>query len=231
MEIEDLPFSVKKGIPAGFLGEYAVIGDLHLGFEEKLNEGGYNVYSKNDDLLADVTALGTKKLMMLGDVRNKFTEILPKEAGALSKFLNQLADRFDEVIITKGNHDGGLSKIASNIGGVSLVDEFSYRGTGFMHGHRMPSKSLSETVAVVCTGHLHPAVVVYDSNGVMYKKDCWMLFDLRLPKKRYKDAILKHGVVFPKFNAYIGSTDKVRREGFMRYAKITRRLSTDLIAV
>ncbi len=231
VEIDDIPFKITKNLAAGFMGEYAVIGDLHLGFEEELNLNGYNVHSKTGELTRDILSLGPKKLIMLGDIRSGYTEISPREGGVLFTVLAKLSSKFEEVIITKGNHDGGLSKLTSRLENVRLLSEFVYRDIGFLHGHALPSKETASQVKTLCFGHLHPSVTTIDDNGVVYKKDCWSLFDVRLPKVRYKDSKVKYGMAFPKFNKYIGSTDIIRKNGLMKYAKLTLRLSTDLLIV
>ncbi len=229
MEIDNLPFKVIKGVPAGFIGDYGIVADLHFGFEERLNSEGYNVINKTEELISEIVALKTRKLIILGDLRSDFTEILPREGSIIFNALSRLASVFEEIVITKGNHDGGLSKLTSRLSNINLCMEFTYNDVGFAHGHALPSKKFASAVKTICFGHLHPSVVVRDKNGVVYKKDCWSLFDIKLPKNKYGETTLTYGVAFPKFNPYIGSTDIIRKNGLMKYAKLTRRLSTDLI--
>ncbi len=231
MELENLPFTVIKDCPAGFIDEYAIIGDIHLGFEDDLSAKGYNVYDKTDEFFSRIKNLRAKKLIMLGDIRTSFNEILPREGGVLLKFLSELSYRFEEVVITKGNHDGGLSKLTSRFMNVSLVPEFKYNDVGFIHGHMFPSKKLTAEITTLCMGHLHPAITMTDSNGVTYRKDCWMLFDMKLPSKIYPKSKIKYGVGFPKFNSYIGNTDLIKKEGVLKYATLSHRLSIDLVLV
>ncbi|MCL5101487.1 MAG: metallophosphoesterase [Candidatus Parvarchaeota archaeon] len=231
MEIDDIPFRIKKGLPAAVFHDYAVLADPHFGFEEALNAEGYSVASKTNELLADITALNSENLIILGDLRSGYTEILPNEGRELFTILSRLSNRFKNIIITKGNHDGGLSKLTDRLPNIKLVKEFLYRNVGFLHGHALPSEELSKTVKTICFGHLHPSITISDRNGVIYKKDCWSLFDIHLPKKKYKNSIVKYGVAVPKFNKYIGSTDVIRKNGLMRYAKPTGRLSTDMLIV
>ncbi len=231
VEVDDIPFKIRKNLGAGFIDDYAIIGDLHLGFEEELNLKGYNVHSKTEELTKSILALDSDKLIMLGDIRSDYTEISPREGGVLFTVLSRLSYKFKEVIITKGNHDGGLSKLTNRLENVKLLSEFLYKDMGFLHGHALPSKDMASKVKTLCFGHLHPSVTTIDNNGVVYKKDCWSLFDMKLPKARYKESKIKYGVAFPKFNKYIGSTDVIRKNGLMNYAKLTERLSTDLIIV
>lgn len=86
MDIEDFNIGFKKGSRAIFVGEYAVVGDVHLGFEDDINSSGYNIWEKTDEITDQIIKLGSRKLILLGDIRKEYTEIKPKEGGALIKF-------------------------------------------------------------------------------------------------------------------------------------------------
>lgn len=231
MDLEDIPLRLKKGEPIAFLDEYAVISDLHIGFEKELLNDGYVIWDKTQETLDKILHIEKRKLIILGDIRGSFTQILPLEGGMIFRVINSLSAKFEEVIITKGNHDGGLSKITSRLGNVQLVDEFIYKDIGFMHGHAMPSKKLVSESTTVCLGHMHPAVTLKDSNSVYYKQDCWLLMDVRMPKGLYPQGKLKYAVVFPKFNPYIGSSDDIKKKGIMKYSKTVKKITTDLLVV
>ncbi|MCL5016901.1 MAG: metallophosphoesterase [Candidatus Parvarchaeota archaeon] len=231
MEFEDIPLKFKKGTSAAFFEDYAVIGDIHLGFEKEFSGSGYNLWDKTQEIMDEILRLKTKKLIMLGDLRAGFSQLFPDEGGTLFRFLSGLSEHFDEVVITKGNHDGGLSKLTSRLPNIMLRTEFVHDSVGFMHGHTLPSKELAKTASLICFGHLHPSVILRDSNGAMYRNDCWLLIDFKLPKKLYPESRLKHGLAFPTFNRYIGGTDKITKKGMMKYAKITGRLTLNMMVI
>lgn len=228
MDIDDFNFKFRKGSRAVFTGGYAVVGDIHLGFEEDLNSNGYNIWEKTDEITDRITALGSKKLILLGDIRKEYTEIRPKEGGALIKFFSRLSNSFDEIILTKGNHDGGIEKITSRFGNIAVKSEFIHEKIGFMHGHALPSIEMSREAEMLCMSHLHPSVTFRDSNWIAYKQDCFFMLKIDLPKKKYAGSGLKKGIILPKFNPYIGSSDDISRRGIMRYAKIEARMTLDL---
>ncbi len=228
MDIEDLPFRFKKGSRAIASGEYSIVGDIHLGFEEDINSRGYNVWEKTEEITDEIKSLRSKKLILLGDIRKEYTEIKPKEGGILIKFFSILSDNFDEIIITKGNHDGGLEKITGRFANISMVNEFILGKIGFMHGHTLPSKKFAQEAETLCMSHLHPSVVLRDSNGVYYQKDCFFVLSIGLPEKLYPKSVLKKGIVVPKFNPYIGSSADVDYKGVMKYAEIDSRMTIDL---
>jgi putative SbcD/Mre11-related phosphoesterase len=215
------------GEPVAFSSDYAIIGDLHLGFEEEMIKEGFNVYNQNNNILKKIRQIKKEKLILLGDLRAEHGEIGVREAGFLLHAVSQISSAFSHVVITKGNHDGGLEKITGRFKNVSLVKEFIDGGIGFLHGHALPSKALVETCDTMCISHLHPMVKVYDANNVMYKKDCWMLFDFKPSKK--SESI--RGIVVPKFNPYIGGTDNIKNAGIMSRASNIMRLTEDFVMV
>ncbi len=229
MDIEDSRIRFANGRPIGYIDEYAIISDIHFGFENSLKESGYDIKDMTNSIIESVKSINKRKLIVLGDVRDRFGEIKPDEGGALLRAFSMLADNFEEIIITQGNHDAGLYKLINKFDNIRLIDEFIVGKVGFLHGHKFPSVSLSSAVDTLCSGHMHPSVVVEDSNGVHYKKDCWLLCDFALPKKRYENSTIKYLVIAPKFNPYIGSTDKLRKTGLLRYVKRVSKVTTDLL--
>ena len=228
MDIEDFDLRFRRGSRAVFTGEYAVIGDVHLGFEEDINSNGYNIWEKTDEITDNIIKLGSKKLILLGDIRKEYTEIRLKEGGSLIKFFSRLSDNFDEIILTKGNHDGGIEKITGRFGNISVKNEFIHDKIGFMHGHALPSAGLSREAETLCISHVHPSFIFKDSNGVAYKEDCFFMLKIKLPTEKYPGSKLKKAIIVPKFNPYIGSSTDISDRGIMRYAKIERRMTLDL---
>ena len=94
MDIEDFNVRFRKGSRAVFVGEYAVVGDIHLGFEEDINSNGYNIWEKTDEITDQIIRLGARKLILLGDIRKEYEEIKPKEGGALIKFFFKAGRQF-----------------------------------------------------------------------------------------------------------------------------------------
>jgi putative SbcD/Mre11-related phosphoesterase len=229
MDIEDFNVRFKKGSRAVFVGEYAVVGDVHLGFEEDINSNGYNIWEKTDEITDRIIGLGSKKLILLGDIRKEYTEIKPKEGGALIKFFSRLSDNFDEIILTKGNHDGGIEKITGRFSNISVKNEFIYNNIGFMHGHALPSVQMARETETLCISHIHPSFVFSDSNGVSYKEDCFFMLKIKLPKAKYPGSRLNKAIVLPKFNPYIGSSTEISDRGIMKYAEIDGKMTLGLV--
>lgn len=231
MDIDDIPFIFSKGQRYVTLGKYGIIGDIHIGFERELDRQGYNVGRLTDTIIGDLLRIKSRKLIILGDIRSDYGPVAEYERGMLFRFLKVLSDSFEEVIITKGNHDSGLDRFIYRFSNVKLVQEFLYDDICFLHGHKMPSKAAVASSDTLTLSHLHPLLFFRDSNGVAYREDCWLFFDLSLPRKDYRDSRIKYGFVFPSFNRFIGGTDDFRKRGIIRYADNIQAMTMNLIVV
>ncbi len=231
MDLDDFPFRFKSGSRAIFFDGYSVIGDLHIGFEDEINKNGYNIWDKTEELTNSIISLKTKKLILLGDIRKEYTYIKGKEEGILIKFFSQLSNAFQEIILTKGNHDGGIERITSKFNNIIVKKEFIHKKVGFMHGHSLPSKKFAENANTLCMGHLHPFIFIKDSNGMSYREDCFFFTKISLPEDKFPNSRLKNGIVLPKFNPYIGGSDEFEEKSLMKYLKVEARMTANLLIV
>ncbi len=228
MDLEDTKLRFIKGERYALLDDYAIVGDVHLGFEEKFNEEGYNVPLFSKKIEKRLLSISSKKLIMLGDVKEGISFLSLHKRDSIRNFFKDISARFDETIITKGNHDANIERLLHDIPNIKVVREFLYGDILFLHGHRLPDKTDIKAASTICSAHLHPTIKMVDANGVVYYDDCWLLFDLFLPREKFGDNNVKNGVVFPSFNELIGHMEKVRDVGFMKYARNIQRLTIDL---
>lgn len=231
MDISDIPFVFRKGERYATFGDYGVIGDIHLGFEREMDQQGYNIGRMTDTIVGDILKIKSKRLIILGDIRSNYGPIAEYEGGMLFRFFREVSKGFDEIIITRGNHDAGLDRFTSRFSNVRLEREFLHNDVCFLHGHSMPSKAAATSSRLLAFSHLHPLLFFRDSNGVIYREDCWLFFDLFLPPKDYKSSDIRYGFVFPSFNRFIGGTDEFRKRGIIRYAENMQAMTMNLIVV
>ena len=106
-------FSLIENERCAKVDEYLVIADLHIGYEGELLKRGYSVPKLIDIFLKDIRRLkdktNTSRLIILGDVKHKIPRITIEEKYDIPFFFRKLSEMFDEIIITKGNHDGYIA--------------------------------------------------------------------------------------------------------------------------
>src|SRR3989338_4885293 len=153
------------------------VGDLHLGYEEVLNQVGVFVtremfkemisyFDKVFDKVGEVDYI-----VLLGDVKHDFGRILRQElndvSGLFDYFERKIGKR-GEIVIVKGNHDIILGPIVKKREKVKIVDYFIVGECCFVHGDRVFEEMNNKGVGYWIIGHGHPAIKLGD--GVKIEK-------------------------------------------------------------
>jgi metallophosphoesterase superfamily enzyme len=118
-----------------------IIGDSHFGMEGKLRRKGVfdeqfsiRLFHRLEEL---VQLHKAEKVIFLGDVKEDIT-IIDRYTKDVLERLSLLC----EIIIVRGNHDGGIegcgcARIMPSVG-------FVYEGLGLAHGHSWPKEELMQ---------------------------------------------------------------------------------------
>ena len=190
--------------PAIYHKKALIIGDTHFGIESKLLAKGIYVQNFSDNLFEKIKSLihqtKAEKLIILGDVKERITALDSKSADILAR-LSLLA----ELIIVRGNHDGGIegcgAKIISSKG-------FVHGKLGMVHGHSWPSAEVMEADYLI-SAHQHPQLSVVDRSGSRHVEPVWIMADPE-PENisaKYTDFNEKIKLVLmPAFNPLVGAT-------------------------
>jgi hypothetical protein len=199
-----------KNERAMVFGDFLVVSDLHIGYETELSKRGFVVPSQVNGFIKKITELqretGAKKLLLLGDVKHNIPLIAYEEKYDVPNFFREVGRQFEEVIIVKGNHDGRIERMVHE-DNVRIVSEHIVGDTGFMHGHKVPSKQLLECKTIIM-GHAHPAFKFVDELGVRHVYPCWLFGKMAKKTKKYKEAKIENVVVVPCFNALFTGYEK-----------------------
>lgn len=154
-----------------------VIGDLHLGYEEVLNEAGVFVTREMFKEMIEYFDRVFEKVgsvdcvVLLGDVKHGFGRILRQEWNdvlGLFDYLEGKIGKNGEIIVVKGNHDGILEPIVKKRGQVRIADYFILGEFCFVHGDEMFEEMDSRKIKCWIMGHGHPAIKLRD--GVKVEK-------------------------------------------------------------
>lgn len=201
VEIVDLGLWLKKE-------KILVISDLHIGYEGMLEHQGVFVPKfQLKDILGRLERILDKvkpeKIVVSGDLKHAFGEILKQEWQDTLKLLDFLLERCGEVILVKGNHDVFLEPIASRKG-IKIVDDYSANNFFITHGDKIKETSAS----IIIIGHEHSAINLKE--GV--KRETYKCF----LKGKWQG---KKIIVLPSFNPISDSADAFKGGIFSPYLK------------
>lgn len=196
--------------PALFYRDAIIVGDTHFGIERKMQSRGihYNFLSAriSEKLISLIEGNNAKKLIILGDVKD--------EIGAMDKTTIEILERLSghaELILVKGNHDGGLVFPGAEIIGSS---GFVYGKLGLSHGHAWPDEELFSADYII-NAHQHPMVLFRDRLGKSHTEPVWLFLpsDTEKIKSKYENFNKKiELVIIPAFNPLVGSVINRKKE-------------------
>lgn len=184
------------GEPALLVDKWLVIGDLHIGIEEKLEEKGINVGNLSVKMGKEARRLfeesKAEAIVLLGDVKESIGYPTRLGYAYLKDFFRELEGV--EVKIVKGNHDAHIKDVLSLIGVECDVEkELITKDAALMHGHAYPSKEALEKKYLII-GHGHAA---YAPPGGSTEK-VWVILEARSKKKL---------ILLPAFNPMIAGSN------------------------
>ena len=95
--------------------KYLTIADLHLGYEIALMEEGIymprvQLKSFKERIEVLVERFEPRGIIINGDLKHKFSKHSRKGWEEIENFLNFLKEKFDRVILIRGNHDTYMEK-------------------------------------------------------------------------------------------------------------------------
>jgi uncharacterized protein len=167
-----------------------VIGDLHLGYQGVMREGGVLVpgglyektikdmdevfeFIKGKESVGGVGVGGgvegknkkggkiVDKVILLGDLKHEFGKTLKEEWKEVLDFIDYLQGRAKEIVIVKGNHDAVIEGVVRRKD-IKVVDYYLLGVYAFLHGDKDFEEIHSKEVGNWVVGHGHPAVILED---------------------------------------------------------------------
>jgi putative SbcD/Mre11-related phosphoesterase len=186
-----------------------VASDVHLGLEHELWLCGISIPSQTDRLLERLinclNEIEPDRLVLLGDTKHNVPRTSWQEKKEVPHFLRSLS-RIVQVDIVPGNHDGGLADLAPIGTSVMTSSGYVLDGAGYFHGHTWPDPILFRSEMLV-TGHIHPAIRLFDPLGHFQNKPVWAKVSL-VPdaiEDQYKQKLPNpEMIIVPAFNDLCG---------------------------
>ena len=184
-----------------------VVGDLHIGFQQALNDAGILVSRQMfDELIGDFDKIFKKintvvdKIILLGDIKHDFGQISKEEWNDLLKLFDYLIPKCKKLILIKGNHDNMLEPVAKKRE-LKLHDYYCWEEFCFLHGHDDHKKLWEDDkIKTIIVGHGHPALKLRDG-GRSEKYKCFLYGKLKR----------KNLIIVPSFSEWYAGSDP--REG------------------
>ncbi|MEM3444818.1 MAG: metallophosphoesterase [Thermoplasmata archaeon] len=192
------------GTPFLVHSEVVAIADTHIGVEHHLRKAGFALESNAAWYAKEAVRIGRENragiLLHLGDLKHTIGRCSAKERLEVLKFIEILQDWFSEVVVIRGNHDGGLVLPDS----VKHCKSYVHKGLGFLHGHCYPEPALGGSRTIVC-GHIHPCVRFRDGLGRIKTWRCWLLAEVnRKFREKFGLEKARRIVVMPSASDFVG---------------------------
>ena len=178
-----------------------IINDLHLGYEEALQQRGILVphfqFQEILQKLCEVLKKVSPRLVIInGDLKHEFGTILPQEWREILGLFDFFLQRKIEIIIIQGNHDSIVKPIAERRG-VQIKKEYRYQDILVIHGNEL----ITTTAKKIIIGHEHPAITIREGSK-------WEKYKCFLRGKWQRKEL----IVVPSFNPLLEGTDVLQEE-------------------
>ena len=204
-----------SAVPALMIDGILAIGDVHIGYEQKLALEGMHFPNAGKRIAEKVMrAYSTQKakgLVLLGDVKESIGYPAKEEYRELQLFFYET--RKANTRIAKGNHDGHLQELISRMRyPIDVEKEIRVKKTTFMHGNSFPSDEAMACNYIIAA-HSHVAV---ESNGKREK--AFLIAGIgKGARKRYKafNRAIKLVVVPPINDLVVGHNLKAETKSYM----------------
>ena len=115
--------------------EILVIGDLHLGYEDKIVSAAIlpnvqlrEMFSEFDEIFKRLNRekVEVKEIVLLGDLKHDFASISDSEWRDVTRLIDYLVKRCEKLVVIKGNHDMKLNPILRKKG-IEMKDYYMVR--------------------------------------------------------------------------------------------------------
>lgn len=188
-----------------------IIADLHLGYEEAMNERGVlaprTMFAEMRKEILELLKLKPKTIIINGDLKHEFGKISRQEWKDAGDILELLGKNKRKIILIKGNHDVILGQIAKRKN-IEAKDFFILGDICITHGHKIFLECFDKRVKTIIIGHEHPSISLEE--GVKKEKyKCFLL-------GKYKNKKL---IVMPSFFTIFEGSDVSREKLFSPFLK------------
>ncbi|MBC7115354.1 MAG: metallophosphoesterase family protein, partial [Archaeoglobi archaeon] len=145
---------------------YTVIADLHVGIErEWMRKISRRILERmKGDITEILKERECENLIILGDLKHTVEGVTREDERVIRSFLEDLSS-ISNVLIVKGNHDGGIEEISPE--GIEIKDARGFRieKAALLHGHASPNEDVLSS-EIILTAHIHPVISFRERSGL-----------------------------------------------------------------
>ncbi|MDI3502661.1 MAG: uncharacterized protein PWR13_726 [Archaeoglobi archaeon] len=175
---------------------YIVIADLHVGIErEWMRRISRRILERlKEDISEILKRKECENLIILGDLKHTVEGATREDERVIRNFLEELSSLSD-VIIVKGNHDGGIEEISPE--NIEIKDSRGFRieEVALLHGHASPGEDVLNS-EIILTAHIHPVISFRERSGLRIFERVWVRI------KAEKEVL-----IMPAFNSICGGAE------------------------
>ena len=198
-----------------------VIADLHLGYEGVLVGNGLFMPRVGlKDMIGKIEAIlnresKLKTLVVNGDLKHEFSELHRFEWKDVDDFVRYATNKFDEIVVVRGNHDNYLKLLLKKYG-IEMHDSYYEMGEFVLtHGDKLSMSFFTKKRMII--GHEHPSMVIKDSVNVKTKVPCFL----------YGNVSKSQLLVLPAFSPLFPGTDVLSIPSSALLSPILRKYGID----
>ena len=180
-----------------------VIGDIHIGIEQRLKNKGLKIDNVTERMIAEIldtsAEFNVNKIIILGDIKDSILYPEKYERFQIKKFFDELS--IYDILLLSGNHDSHMEEILN----AKLKTEYIFGKNAFLHGNRWPSEELMQLDSIFM-GHSHMAISIKENGHVVYNDKVWMRAKLSTKNARLKYEKFNKNIeliTVPSFNPFI----------------------------
>ena len=157
-----------------------VVSDLHLGYEGAMAKNGVFVPKVNLKHILETlgNALDEKKakrIMITGDIKNTFSDVITDELNELYDLADFLKGRGVELSLIKTKHDNFVERYSAKMDMKVYRDQAEFDGYLFFHGDAEPE--IGRETRMMIMGHEHPAIGITSNAGRRERLRCFLYGD------------------------------------------------------
>jgi hypothetical protein len=214
-----------------------VIGDLHLGYDYMIQQSGVliperqvrEIISEFRDIFKTIKEKKQElnKIIFLGDIKHSFAYEW-KEKNYFNEVYDFLKENFKEenIIFIQGNHDTIDYTFKGKLKKFHIEEDIA-----FIHGHEFINEIFDRKIKTLILGHIHPSVILSDSQGIKKERyKCFLVGKFKgkktiilpsflsttegTPINDYKESYEDYFSIIPKkdlinFEIYVVGDDKI----------------------